>query len=79
VFVVGRHDARQQPALRYLKLGDGPYYVILKHNIFVHLEILKTIRRVVREHRILLDNSRFPTASVAAVAKRDLKPGDAIP
>lgn len=79
VFVVGRHDARQQPALRYLKLGDGPHYVILKHNIFVHLEILKTIKRVVCERRILLDNSRAPTASVAAVAKRDLRPGDRIP
>lgn len=79
VFVVGRHDVRQQSALRYLKLGNGPYYVVLRHNIFVHLEILKTIKRVVRERRILLDNSRFPTASVAAVAKRDLKPGDGIP
>lgn len=78
VFVVGRHDPRQQSALRYLKLGDGPYYVVLKHNIFVHLEILKTIKRVVREKRILLDNSAKPVASVATIAKRDLAPGDRI-
>lgn len=78
VFVAGRHDPRQQSALRYLKLGDGPYYVVLKHNIFVHLEILKTIKRVVREGRILLDNSPRPTASVAAVAKRGLAPGERI-
>lgn len=78
VFVVGRHDPRQQSALRYLKLGDGPYYVVLKHNIFVHLEILKTIKRVMREGRILLDNSARPVASVATVAKRDLAPGDRV-
>jgi predicted homoserine dehydrogenase-like protein len=78
VFVVGKHDPRQQSALRYLKLGDGPYYVVLKHNIFVHLEILKTIKRVVREGRILLDNSTAPVASVCSVAKRNLEPGHRI-
>ncbi|QQP88068.1 hypothetical protein IGS68_18640 [Skermanella sp. TT6] len=78
VFIVGKHDPRQKGALRYLKLGDGPYYVILKHNIFVHLEILKTIKRVVNERRILLDNSAAPVASVCTVVKRDLKPGDRI-
>ena len=79
VFIVARHDERQQPALEYLRVGKGPYYVILKNNIFVHLEILKTIRRVVRERRVLLDNSASPTVSVAAVAKHDLKPGDRLP
>lgn len=79
VFIVARHDGRQAAALEYLRLGKGPYYVLLKNNIFVHLEILKTIRRVVREKRILLDNSATPTISVAAVAKRDLKPGESLP
>jgi predicted homoserine dehydrogenase-like protein len=78
VFVAGRHDERQKGALRYLKLGEGPYYVVLKHNIFVHLEILKTIKRVVHERRILLDNSAEPVASVATIAKRDLQPGHRI-
>jgi predicted homoserine dehydrogenase-like protein len=78
VFVVGKHDPRQKGALRYLKLGDGPYYVVLKHNIFVHLEILRTIKRVVNQGRILLDNSAHPVASVCTVVKRDLKPGDRI-
>jgi len=78
VFVAGRHDERQKGALRYLKLGDGPYYVVLRHNIFVHLEILKTIKRVVHQGRILLDNSAAPVASVATIAKRDLEPGHRI-
>ncbi|WP_207478456.1 hypothetical protein [Arenibaculum pallidiluteum] len=78
VFVAGRHDERQKGALRYLKLGEGPYYIVLRHNIFVHLEILRTIKRVVHEGRILLDNSASPVASVATIAKRDLEPGHRI-
>src|SRR5262249_33572794 len=78
VFVIGRHDPRQKPALQYLKLGDGPLYVLVRHNIFAHLEILKTIKRVVLRGVPLLDNSRAPTISVAAVAKRDLEPGEAL-
>lgn len=79
VFVVGKHDQRQQVALKYLKLGDGPYYLLLKNNIFVHLEILKTINRLVGEGRTLLDNSDAPTVSVAAVAKRDIRSGERLP
>jgi len=78
VFVVGTHDPRQADCLRYLKLGDGPYYTILRPNIFVHLEIFNTIARVVRTGRPLLTNGRVPTISVAAVAKRTLEPGERI-
>ncbi len=79
VFVVARHDPRQAAALDYLRLGKGPHYVLLKNNIFVHLEIAKTIRRVVREGRKLLDNAAVPAVSVAAVAKRALRPGERLP
>ncbi|WP_207459340.1 hypothetical protein [Azospirillum sp. SYSU D00513] len=79
VFIVARHDERQQPALQYLRAGQGPYYVILKNNIFVHLEILKTIRRVARQKTVLLDNSASPTISVASIAKRDLRAGERLP
>ena len=44
----------------------------------VHLEVFKTIERVVREERALLNNSTQPTISVASVTKRELKPGDRI-
>jgi predicted homoserine dehydrogenase-like protein len=30
VFIVARHDARQAIALRNLKMGDGPYYVMIR-------------------------------------------------
>ncbi|MEM7503649.1 MAG: NAD(P)-dependent oxidoreductase [Pseudomonadota bacterium] len=78
VFVVARHQAAQQDALRYLKLGDGPYYTLLRPNIFVHLEVFKTLERVARGDTALLHNSARPRLSVAAVAKCGLKPGDTI-
>ncbi len=78
VFVVGAHDPEQQACLSYLKLGDGPNYVVQKSNIFVHLEIMKTIRRVVEQGRILLNNSACPRISVATVAKRKLTRGTRI-
>lgn len=75
VFLVATHDSIQRDALEYYKLGPGPYYTLVRPNIFVHLEAFETIRRAVREGRVLLDNSAAPTISVAAVAKRDLEPG----
>ena len=78
VFLVGRHDPAQRDALRYLKMGDGPIYTLLRPQIYVHLEVFRTIERVVRGGGILLDNSAAPELSVATVAKRDLVPGERI-
>jgi predicted homoserine dehydrogenase-like protein len=78
VFVVGTHDPAQRDALRYLKLGDGPYYTLVKPNILVHLEVFKTIERMVRGGPPLLDNGSRPRIGVAAVAKRELLPGERI-
>jgi len=78
VFVVAEHGDDQHDCLRYFKLGDGPYYVLQKPNIFVHLEIVRTLTRVVDRGLPLLNNSSHPSASVAAVAKHALKPGQKI-
>ena len=78
VFIVATHDGCQREALRYLKLGDGPFYTLLRHNIFVHLEVFKTIERVLRGGDVLLDNGATPRIGVAAVAKRALRPGERI-
>jgi predicted homoserine dehydrogenase-like protein len=74
VFLVAEHDAGQQPYLRYLKLGDGPDYVLTQTFHLCHLEIIKTIRRVLRGEGPLLNNSRHPRVGVQAVAKRPLLP-----
>ena len=78
VFVVCEHDEGQSAALEYYKLGPGPYYTLIKNNIFVHLEILKTVRRMMDWGQILLDNSASPELSLAGVAKRPLDRGELI-
>ena len=78
VFVVGTHDPEQQTLLSNLKLGDGPNYVLEKMYILGALETMKTIRRVVEQGRVLLNNSACPRIGVATVAKRKLTRGTRI-
>jgi len=78
VFIVGEHDERQRDSLEYLKLGKGPYYVLVQPFLLWHLEIIKTIRRILQGGRPLLNNSAEPSISVVAVAKKNLKPGHKI-
>lgn len=78
VFITARHDERQQDALRYYKMGMGPYYTLLVNYHLCHLEILKTIRRVLSGGGVLLNNGETPNFSVAAVAKRNLQAGEHI-
>lgn len=78
VFIIARHDEEQIGALNYMKMGEGPYYVIKKPYHLCHLEMIKTLRRVVSENSILLDNGEMPVVSVASIAKRELLPGTKI-
>ncbi|HBH12701.1 MAG TPA: NAD(P)-dependent oxidoreductase [Clostridiales bacterium] len=78
VFITAEYSQEQAPALKYLKLGKGPYYTLIRNYHLVHLEIPWTIRQVLSHQDVLLDNSSNPTASVCAVAKKVLKPGTVI-
>lgn len=78
IFITAEHDPRQQAYLEYLKLGEGPYYTLVHNYHLCHLEIGRTIRRMVEGGRPLLDNSARPRYGVAAVAKRDLRPGERV-
>ena len=78
VFIIARHDENQVIPLRNYKMGGGPYYVLVKQYCLAHLEVFKTIERVVHGSRPLLNNSAEPKISVASVAKRELKPGETI-
>ena len=78
VFIVAEHRTNQIDHLRYYKLGDGPYYTLEKPYHVCHMEIFKTINRVLKGGGILLDNSLLPTISTCTIAKRDLNPGDYI-
>jgi predicted homoserine dehydrogenase-like protein len=78
VFVVAEHDSCQRLYLQYARLGDGPLYYLARTHHLLHLEALKTVARVVDRGSILLNNSRRPRYSVAAIAKRELQRGDRI-
>lgn len=75
VFIVAEHDERQKMYLGYYKLGEGPYYVLLQSFHLCHLEIAKTVRRVINGGGVLLNNTENPKISIAAIAKRSLNPG----
>ncbi|UVI28635.1 NAD(P)-dependent oxidoreductase [Paenibacillus spongiae] len=78
VFIVAEHHENQREALKYFKLGDGPYYTLTSSFHLCHLEIIKTIRRVFSGGGILLNNGVLPAVGVASIAKRTLNPGDKI-
>jgi predicted homoserine dehydrogenase-like protein len=78
VFLIAEHNEDQRDALRYYKRGNGPYYLLERNFHLCHLEIIKTIKRVLNGGGVLLDNSKNPKISVATIAKRDLSPGDII-
>lgn len=78
VFITVAHNSDQKEHLRYYKMGEGPYYVLERPFHLCHMEILKTVQRILKGGGVLLDNSKEPTISVATIAKRDLKPGTEI-
>lgn len=78
VFIVVEHNDEQMPSLQYYKMGEGPFYVLERTYHLCHLEIIKTIKRVLDGGGVLLDNSATPRFSVAAIAKRDIKKGENI-
>lgn len=78
VFIAARHDEIQRHGLSTYKLGEGPYYVIEKTYHLCYFEIMKTLINVRGGMTPLLTNGSNPTYSAAAIAKRNLKPGDEI-
>jgi len=78
VFLTVEHHANQAESLRYYKMGEGPFYTLVKPYHLCHLEMFKTIDRVFKGGGVLLDNSANPTISTATIAKRDLSIGEKI-
>lgn len=79
IFIVARHNIEQKPYLEYLKLGEGPYYVIIKPFHLCHLEIPKTIINVLAGNKnYSFNNGNNPTVQVAAVAKRKIEKGEIV-
>jgi predicted homoserine dehydrogenase-like protein len=78
VFITAEHPTERPDVLRYLKLGDGPYYTLLRPYHLCHLELPRTIRRVLEGRGPLINNSSHPRINVVAIAKRDLAAGHRI-
>ncbi|HEC23559.1 MAG TPA: flagellar biosynthesis protein FlgA [Chloroflexi bacterium] len=64
--------------LRYLKLGDGPYWALYRPYHLTSLETPISIARAVLKHETTIATDRPPVAETITIAKRDLKAGETI-
>lgn len=64
--------------LRYLKVGDGPYWALYRPYHLTSLETPISIARAVLSGDTTIATDRPPTAETVAVAKRDLDAGETI-
>jgi predicted homoserine dehydrogenase-like protein len=78
LFIVAKHDEMHQSCLRHYKMGEGPYYYIPRSYHLCHLEIPRTLKRIIEGGDVLLNNGSAPKVSVAALTKKALYPGDRI-
>lgn len=78
VFIVCEHPTERPEVLKYLKLGEGPFYTLLRPYHLCHLEMSRTIRRMLSGQPPLLNNGIKPHATVIPIAKRDLAAGHLI-
>ncbi|MGC9384638.1 MAG: NAD(P)-dependent oxidoreductase [Kosmotogaceae bacterium] len=78
VFITVEYDSVEAPTFEYLKLGEGPFYTMLQSFHLIYLEIPVTIRQVLQQKEVLLNNGPKPKASVCTIAKHALNPGTVI-
>jgi len=78
VFITAEYDHVEATTLKYLKLGEGPFFTLLQNFHLIYLDIPITIRQVLKGEGILLNNSSHPNASVCTIAKHELNPGTVI-
>lgn len=77
IFIVVKHkDPHQKKYLRYLGLGEGPYYILFEPYHLCHLEVTQTIAKVLFFGKETINNSITPSIVTVAYAKRDLKKGE---
>jgi len=79
VFVIAEAEhPRVQERLADLKMGEGPYYAFIRPYHLTSLEVPLTCARAVLYGRADMVPLERPVAEVAAVAKRDLGPGEVL-
>jgi predicted homoserine dehydrogenase-like protein len=79
VFVVVRHEGPiANETLQYLKVGEGPYYLLYRPYHLTNLELPYSVAWAVLHGKATLATSALPCVEVTTVAKRDLKRGELI-
>lgn len=79
VFVVVRHRGPiANETLRYLKVGEGPYYLLHRPYHLTNLEVPYSVGWAVLHGKPTLATTATPKVEVTTVAKRDLKCGEVV-
>jgi predicted homoserine dehydrogenase-like protein len=79
VFVVVRHEGPiANETLRYLKVGEGPYYLLYRPYHLTNLEVPYSVAWAVLHGKSTLATSVKPMVEVTTIAKRDLNRGEMI-
>lgn len=73
--VVHEEDPLVQRELRYLKMGDGPYYVFHQPHVLIHYAAPLSAARAALDHAATVAPRGAPVVEVVAHAKRDLPAG----
>jgi predicted homoserine dehydrogenase-like protein len=76
VFLVTHgQDAILRQEFRYLKMGEGPYYLFTRPKLLIHYEAPLSAAEAVLHHSATVAPRGAPVAEVVTVAKRDLEAG----
>src|SRR5204862_3456846 len=73
--VVVSHDPEVRGDFRYLKMGEGPYYLFHRPQVLIHYQAPRSILRAARRHTPTVAPRGAPVAETIAFAKRDLEAG----
>ena len=76
--IVHEPQAEKRRLLAYGKMGDGPFYVFYSPFHLPHVQLAATIARAVLHHDPTVTPLGGPVCQTVAVAKRDLRPGEAL-
>ncbi|MEM9779620.1 MAG: homoserine dehydrogenase, partial [Pseudomonadota bacterium] len=76
--VIEAEHPRVHERLRDLKMGDGPYFTLIRPYHLTSLEVPLTCARTVLYGKADMVPLDRPVAEVCAVAKRDLTPGETL-
>jgi predicted homoserine dehydrogenase-like protein len=76
--VIHEPNPEKRKTLAYLKMGDGPLYVLYTPYHLPHIQIASTIARAALLHDPTTSPIGGPVCEVATIAKRDLKASEVL-